>query len=315
MAQQKFFSGLTEGMINKASAERPDRQKTHFYWPDEYAPCPDDAAPVRHATIPRLHGGVAPPAQSHDPPAAVSGRQHQPSINRVRHQGPATGPGRGPSQPNGQTAYAAGAPPTSDRVLHSVRRSNIQFYDGVDSAFGELERVRANEKRRIEQFLRQQSEEDTGEAARAKRLSTMQSAIEFYDYVDTGGPTRQPPDLHGAVNGWLAIGGGGSSPSVGDDTEENGGSCRSSERSSTTYSGRSSPSGSGRAGQLPEHKRHSQRHLRSSISFHGGDTGAVAATVAAAAAAAAAEDGGATRKPLTVRDSATSRVGVGLPDL
>ncbi|XP_052868098.1 uncharacterized protein LOC128274049 [Anopheles cruzii] len=273
MAQQKFFSGLTEGMINKASSERPDRQKTHFFWPDEYAP---DDAPT------------------------VSQLQQSPAINRVRHHQPGQ-----TSQPNGQPAYRAGPPPltaTSDRVPNAVRRSNIQFYDGVDSTFGELERVRANEKRRIEQFLRQQSEEDTGEGARAKRLSTMQSAIEFYDYVDTGGgavAARQQPDLHGAVNGWLAT------ASVGDDTEErDGASCRSSERSSTTYSGRSSPSGSGRAGGgLPEHKRHSQRHLRSSINFHGGDR------------AGGAEDGGATRKPLTVRESATSRVGVGLPDL
>jgi len=35
MSAQKFFSGLTDGMMNKNKKKVPDRQQTNFFWPDE----------------------------------------------------------------------------------------------------------------------------------------------------------------------------------------------------------------------------------------------------------------------------------------
>lgn len=36
MSSQKFFSGLTDGMMNKnKNKKNPDRQQTNFFWPDE----------------------------------------------------------------------------------------------------------------------------------------------------------------------------------------------------------------------------------------------------------------------------------------
>lgn len=37
MSDQKFFSGLTDGMMRK-SKKNPDRQQTNFFWPDETKP-------------------------------------------------------------------------------------------------------------------------------------------------------------------------------------------------------------------------------------------------------------------------------------
>ncbi|XP_058127773.1 uncharacterized protein LOC131290822 [Anopheles ziemanni] len=272
MAQQKFFSGLTEGMINRSAGERPDRQKTHFFWPDEYAP--DVEAPKRKENAPN------------PPQRPINGKVHE-HEQRDPDPAPAT---RGHQQKN--TA------------------SHIQFYDGVESSFGELERSKAHERRRIEQFLRQQSEEDTGEAARAKRLSTLQSKIEFYDY---------PPESVAAGEPRVIIHRfGGSARSVQEspprsraasrqdiDTtyqdEEFEFDDRSSIRSSASSYAPSCYRRTSHVSDLPEHKRNSQRHLRSSINFHNGCT--------------IADDSEAPRKTVSVRESATSRVGVGLPNL
>uniref|UniRef100_A0A182P7M8 Uncharacterized protein n=1 Tax=Anopheles epiroticus TaxID=199890 RepID=A0A182P7M8_9DIPT len=261
MAQQKFFSGLTEGMINRASGERPDRQKTHFYWPDEYAPDPEPPAPS-------INGRAKLNRRSSDVPSTDQHSTWEPPVTTT-------------------TIPTTTTPPFRDRPVKRAE-SHIQFYDGVGSSFGELERSKAHERHRIEQFLRQQSEEETGEAARAKRLSTLQSKIEFYDYC--------PPVANGSVgrraNGELAY-----EQDAGDEELD------FDDRSSICSSNHTTPTSGHRPrlAELPEHKRHSQRHLRSSINFHNG--------------CAIADDREDPRKPVTVRESATARVVVGLPNL
>uniref|UniRef100_A0A182NVJ1 Uncharacterized protein n=1 Tax=Anopheles dirus TaxID=7168 RepID=A0A182NVJ1_9DIPT len=272
MAQQKFFSGLTEGMINRAAGERPDRQKTHFYWPDEYAPEPE-------------------------PSPAINSRP----INRTPAHLPTTDDRRRQSQADWE-------PVTRERHPKHAE-SHIQFYDGVGSSFGELERTKEHERLRIAQFLRQQSEEETGEAARAKRLSTLQSKIEFYDYC-----TPPPSAVNGGARRAAGQSGRSSRPDNGFGSEEHDlhqtdddeldFDDRSSYRSSVCSSTNTPTPSSGHrhhSSELPEHKRNSQRHLRSSINFHNG--------------CAIADDSETGRKPASVRDSATTRVGVGLPNL
>uniref|UniRef100_A0A182SM42 Uncharacterized protein n=1 Tax=Anopheles maculatus TaxID=74869 RepID=A0A182SM42_9DIPT len=286
MAQQKFFSGLTEGMINRASGERPDRQKTQFYWPDEYAPEPEPSPSINGRPLSRRSSTATTASSTQLTPSTAPARrtEHQStweSIARDRHP------------------------------KHA--ESHIQFYDGVGSSFGELERTKAHERFRIEQFLRQQSEEETGEAARAKRLSTLQSKIEFYDFC------TPPPSANGAVRRNPAHSGrsrtengyGSEHDRNGDASEHEPGEDeldfddRSSYRSSIGSSTRTTPTSGHRhhtnGTELPEHKRNSQRHLRSSINFHNGCT--------------IADDSEDPRKPITVRESATTRVGVGLPNL
>uniref|UniRef100_A0A182YK69 Uncharacterized protein n=2 Tax=Anopheles stephensi TaxID=30069 RepID=A0A182YK69_ANOST len=263
-------------MINRATGERPDRQKTQFYWPDEYAPEPEPRTP------------------------SINGRPVS------RRSSTASTPDRRPEQ------HSTWEPVTRDRHPKHAE-SHIQFYDGVGSSFGEHERSKARERFRIEQFLRQQSEEETGEAARAKRLSTLQSNIEFYDFC------TPPPTANGAVRrhpaghtGRTRTEYGCGSEHAGDGSEHDPGEDeldfddRSSYRSSRCSSSRTTPTSGHRANQqygaeLPEHKRNSQRHLRSSINFHNGCT--------------IADDSEDPRKPITVRESATTRVGVGLPNL
>uniref|UniRef100_A0A182IRW9 Uncharacterized protein n=1 Tax=Anopheles atroparvus TaxID=41427 RepID=A0A182IRW9_ANOAO len=331
MAQQKFFSGLTEGMINRSAGERPDRQKTHFFWPDEYAP--DVEAPKGHTQTVGARSGPPPPqtatngraddrgghrgpGTTRPPSSTINGRlfgSQETGVDEVDERRAVRGqrPERGEE---GEQLMAAGrARPANNTASH------IQFYDAVESSFGELERSRAHERRRIEQFLRQQSEEDTGEAARAKRLSTLQSKIEFYDYPEPS-PAEPRVIIHRGF--------GGSARSVQDSpprsrtTSRQGGhpgeldadtgpyqddefefDDRSSVRSSVCSSSYAPSLGYHRTAHtdLPEHKRNSQRHLRSSINFHNGCT--------------VADDSEAPRKTVSVRESATSRVGVGLPNL
>ncbi|XP_050071692.1 uncharacterized protein LOC126559562 [Anopheles maculipalpis] len=286
MAQQKFFSGLTEGMINRASGERPDRQKTHFYWPDEYAPEPAPSTSINSR-------------RSSSTSTTASSSQLAPSITTTDH--------RRPEQ------HSTWEPVSRDRHPKHAE-SHIQFYDGVGSSFGELERTKAHERFRIEQFLRQQSEEETGEAARAKRLSTLQSKIEFYDYCTpspaVNGAVRRNP-AHAGRSRTENNGYGSEHDRNGDTTEHDPGEDeldfddRSSYRSSICSSTRTTPTSGHRhyttGTELPEHKRNSQRHLRSSINFHNG--------------CAVADDSDDPQKPITVRESATTRVGVGLPNL
>ncbi|XP_040175511.1 uncharacterized protein LOC120908513 [Anopheles arabiensis] len=276
MAQQKFFSGLTEGMIKRAAGERPDRQKTQFYWPDEDAP--DSAAPTD--TAPSLNGR----------PHQLSRRSSTASSGSTAVDSPAT--------LHYRRRQSIGEPIERDRHPKHAG-SNIQFYDGVGSSFAELERTRAHERHRIEQFLRQQSEEETGGEARAKRLSTLQSNIAFYDdctsvalpVVNGSGGDRR---TH--TEGWERA----DKQDVSELSELDDFDDRSSYRSGSVCS--STTSGYRRSTSvMPEHKRNSQRHLRSSINFHNG--------------CATADDREDTRKPVTVRESATARVVVGLPNL
>uniref|UniRef100_A0A182W4S5 Uncharacterized protein n=1 Tax=Anopheles minimus TaxID=112268 RepID=A0A182W4S5_9DIPT len=275
MAQQKFFSGLTEGMINRATGERPDRQKTQFYWPDEYAPEPEPSPSINGRPLNRR------PSETSSP---------QPTTERRTDQ------------------HTVWDPVVVRDRLPKHAESHIQFYDGVGSSFGELERTKAHERLRIEQFLRQQSEEETGEAARAKRLSTLQSKIEFYDYCTpaANGTARRNAAQRSESNGY-----GSEHDRNGDAFEQDAGEDeldfddRSSYRSSICSSTHTTPTSGHRhhrgGSELPEHKRNSQRHLRSSINFHNGCT--------------IADDSEDPRKPVSVRESATTRVGVGLPNL
>uniref|UniRef100_A0A182I9E8 Uncharacterized protein n=1 Tax=Anopheles arabiensis TaxID=7173 RepID=A0A182I9E8_ANOAR len=224
MAQQKFFSGLTEGMIKRAAGERPDCQKTQFYWPDEDVP---DRTVLTDTT------------------PSINGRPHQPTRRSWTASSGSTAVDS-PVTPH-YHYQSIWEPIVRDRHPKHAE-SHIRFYDGVGSSFIELEHTRAHERHRIEQFVRHQSEDETGVAARSKRLSTLQSNIAFYDYCTP-----------------VAFG----------------------YRQSTF--------------ELPEHKRNSQRHLRSSINFHNG--------------CATADDREDPRKPVTVRESATARVVVGLPNL
>lgn len=316
MAQQKFFSGLTEGMINRSAGERPDRQKTHFFWPDEYAP--DVEAPKRKENPPKTESQRPVNGKVHEHEQRGPSSARTATINgRLFGNSEETGVdevderiGRRQSQVGYGEANPEPAPATRGHQQKNTA-SHIQFYDGVESSFGELERSKAHERRRIEQFLRQQSEEDTGEAARAKRLSTLQSKIEFYDY---------PPESAGAGEPRVIIHRfGGSARSVQESPPRSRATSRqdidatyqddefefddrSSIRSSaSSYAPSSCYRRTSHVSDLPEHKRNSQRHLRSSINFHNGCT--------------IADDSEAPRKTVSVRESATSRVGVGLPNL
>ncbi|XP_050098923.1 uncharacterized protein LOC126579563 isoform X2 [Anopheles aquasalis] len=308
MAQQKFFSGLTEGMMNKGMVDRPDRQKTHFYWPDDSTVEPSESLKKQPSVEALLAGNGNLPSTINR--QANEANDHNNDQCRQQH-------------------YMRNINDQASPYHHSQRptRSNIQIYNDVESIgkpIGKQQRLGINENLRIDQPLRRQpSERETGEAARSKRLSAMQSKIEFYDYIDTTTSTpshhrsKRPSEKQSFAkteNGWVTTAtvlqdgmtdpyptidsySQRSQPSSmhgGDDLEDDQSSSRSSELND--WYSRTSPSTA-----LPEHKRHSQRHLRSSINFHNGCT--------------TADDSGATRKPLTVRDSATTRVGVGLPNL
>ncbi|XP_058444792.1 uncharacterized protein LOC131426232 [Malaya genurostris] len=295
MAGQKFFHGLTEAMINRAT-DRPDRQKSSFYWPDEYQQDPQDA----YTTSSRRQSTTA------------------------------------SSTPNKECASPASELDTSE-VLRQQRhrgnvRSNIQFNDECDSSFSQLERERQHEKLRIAAFLREQCD-DVSEAAKTRRQNTLKSNFHFYDFdvtPDSKSAQNSPPK---PTNGYRQSAATSefddplrSSP-LPNNTSNGGGTTRrqqpqyspaSSEyHYSARYTGsyedfeddRSykstdfnfSPPGTPCGGEMPECKRNSQRHLRSSINFRNG--------------VAMADDDTDERKPVTVRDSATERVGVGLPNL
>ncbi|XP_058816597.1 uncharacterized protein LOC131679862 [Topomyia yanbarensis] len=293
MAGQKFFHGLTEAMINRAS-DRPDRQKSSFYWPDEYQEDPQEAYKTssrRQSTASSTPSkGCASPASELDTGEVIKQQRHRGNV-----------------------------------------RSNIQFSDDCDSSFSQLERDRQTEKLRIAAFLREQCD-DVSEAAKTRRQNTLKSNFHFYDFDDTpdGKSAQSPPPK--PTNGYqrsaptpdpedplrsspLPNGNGGTtrrqqySPASSEyhysarytgsyeDFEDD----RSFKSNDFNY-GNFSPPGTPSGGEVPEYKRNSQRHLRSSINFHNG-------------AAMADDEASAERKPVTVRDSATGRVGVGLPNL
>ncbi|XP_053699294.1 uncharacterized protein LOC128746267 [Sabethes cyaneus] len=294
MAGQKFFHGLTEAMINRVS-DVPDRQKTSFFWPDEYREDPQEAYQTssrrQSTTSSTPNTGCASPASELDTT----------EITRQRHRGNS--------------------------------RSHIEFYDECDSSFSQLERERQREKLRIAAFLREQ-DNDVSEAAKTRRQNTLKSSFSFNDFPETPEekPTQKPP---------IKPTNGHHQPSIATipDHEDplrtsplpsyNGNSQRRQQYSpasseyhySARYTGsyddfeddRSyksndfnygnfSPPGTPSSADLNEHKRLSQRHLRSSINFANG-------------VAVADDDDECARKPVTVRDSATERVGVGLPNL
>ncbi|ETN67983.1 hypothetical protein AND_000190 [Anopheles darlingi] len=310
MAQQKFFSGLTEGMMNKGTAERPDRQKTHFYWPDDYAVEPSVSLQKQALTEGLL-------ANNSNFPATINRQANE--TNDHNNERPQDRLHEHTGEINDQAV--------PHHHPKKITRSNMQIYNDVESIgkpIGKQQRVGINENQRIDQLLLHQSVCETGEAARNKRLSAMQSKIEFYDYIETATSTpshhrckrpSEKPTVKEAENGWVTTTtvphgymtdacttfptidsysqrSQSSSMHGGDDLEDG----QSSYSGLNDCSARVSPSTT-----LPEHKRHSQRHLRSSINFHNGCT--------------TADDSSAARKPLTVRDSATTRVGVGLPNL
>lgn len=300
MAGQKFFHGLTEAMINRVS-ELPDRQKTSFFWPDEYREDPQDAYQTssrRQSTTSSTPntGGCASPASELDTT----------EVTKQRHRGSA--------------------------------RSHIEFYDDCDSSFSRLEREKQREKLRIAAFLREQ-DDDVSEAAKTRRQNTLKSSFSFNDFPETpeGKTTQKPPikptnghhhhyqsptattpdhedplrtsPLPSYSNGGLQQRRQQYSPAPSEyhysarytgsyeDFEDD----RSYKSNDFNY-GNFSPPGTPSSADLNEHKRLSQRHLRSSINFVNG-------------VAVADDDAECARKPATVRDSATDRVGVGLPNL
>lgn len=294
MSGQKFFHGLTEAMINRhRPSDGPDRQKSSFFWPDEYM---QDASET-YRTSSRSHSSASstPTKQC----ASPAGELETPEILKQRHR------------------------------LNA--RSHITFDDGSnDSSFSQLERERKREKLRIAQFLREQSD-DVSEAAKQSRQTSLKSKIHFYDYVDTAHEKSTPkatsptaPANNGCyraatpdqeeLSRYSPLSNGGayrkqhSSPAASeyhysarytgsyDDFEDD----RSFKSNDFNYNG-FSPPGTPTGGELPEHKRMSQRHLRSSINFCNG--------------VLIADDSSAPRKPASVRESATDRVGVGLPNL
>lgn len=297
MAGQKFFHGLTEAMINRAS-DRPDRQKSSFYWPDEYLQDPEEiykTSSRRQSTASSIRST---PTQECASPAS---EYESADILKQRHK--------------------------------SNAESHIAFYDECDSSFSEIERDRQREKLRIAQFLREQSD-DVSEMAKTRRQNTLKSRIQFYDFNEPGersppkasSPTKpytngyHPPQTpeHGDPPRYSPVSNGGgadryrrqlSSPGGSseyhysarytgsyDDFEDDDRSYKSTE---LNFSPPGTPSGSG---DIPEHKRNSQRHLRSSINFCNG--------------VAVADDSSAPRKTVSVREAAsTQRVGVGLPNL
>lgn len=213
----------------------------------------------------------------------------------------------------------------------SNARSHIEFYDDCDSSFSALEREKQRAKLGIEKFLREQ-DEDVSEAAKTRRQNTLKSKIQFYDYeeqtpnrtpsrqqqsnghhhpastpVDFPEDARFSPTHNGTPSHTVTLRRQQSSPASSeyhysarytgsyDDFEDDRFSCKSNDYGF-------SPPGTPLSGEIPEHKRNSQRHLRSSIAFCNG--------------VAIAEDSSAQRKPVSVRDAASAqRVGVGLPNL
>uniref|UniRef100_A0A182WYW4 Uncharacterized protein n=1 Tax=Anopheles quadriannulatus TaxID=34691 RepID=A0A182WYW4_ANOQN len=232
MAQQKFFSGLTEGMIKRAAGERPDRQKTQFYWPDEDIPDPTVLT---------------------DTTSSINGRPHQPS-RRSWTASSGSAAVDSPVTPH-YHHQSIWEPIVRDRHPKHAE-SHIRFYDGVGSSFIELEHTRAHERHRIEQFVRHQSEDETGVAARAKRLSTLQSNIAFYDYCT---PVA------------LSLNGNAGDRRTHTEDRERADEQDGSELNELDFDDCSSYRGYRQSTfELPEHKRNSQRHLRSSINFHNG---------------------------------------------
>ncbi|KXJ71351.1 hypothetical protein RP20_CCG020789 [Aedes albopictus] len=302
MAGQKFFHGLTEGMINRASG-RPDRQKSSFYWPDEYLQDPEEIYKTSSRRQSAASSIMSTPTQECASPAS---EYESADVLKQRHK--------------------------------SNAESHIAFYDECDSSFSEIKRDRQREKLRIEQFLREQSD-DVSEMAKTRRQNTLKSRIQFYDMDEPGDRsppkarspikpytngyhTPQTPD-HGDPPRYSPMSNGGadrlrrqlSSPGGSseyhysarytgsyEDFEEDD-DRRSYKSTELNFSPPGTPGGGGGGGSdVPEHKRISQRHLRSSINFCNG--------------VAVADDSSAPRKTASVRESAAAqRVGVGLPNL
>uniref|UniRef100_A0A1Q3FDQ7 Uncharacterized protein n=1 Tax=Culex tarsalis TaxID=7177 RepID=A0A1Q3FDQ7_CULTA len=311
MAGQKFFSGLTDAMINRASADRPDRQKSNFYWPDEYMQDSQD-------TFRTSNGNSG--ASSRRPSTASSS---------------ATATPKDCMSPIGASTVTLGESAEVLKQRHrSNARSHIEFYDDCDSSFSALEREKQRTKLGIEKFLREQ-DDDVSEMAKNRRQNTLKSNFHFNDFEEPQTPrassrqqnsngyhhpvatTPDYPEDHrfSPINGGpvQSLRRQQSSPVSSeyhysarytgsyDDEEFDRYSCRSNDYG---FSPPGTPFSGG--GDVPEHKRNSQRHLRSSIAFSNG--------------VAIAEDdtssNGSGRKPVSVRDAAaTQRVGVGLPNL
>lgn len=304
MAGQKFFSGLTDAMITRASAERPDRQKSNFFWPDEYMQEPQDAF--------RTSSG-----------SGASSRR------------PSTTSSSATATPKECPSPLGGSTEVLKQRHRGNARSNIEFYDDCDSSsFSALEREKQRTKLGIEKFLREQ-DDDVSEVAKARRQNTLKSNFQFCDVEEaprtpsrqqnTNGhhhPVATTPDYpedprFSPVNGapHQSFRRQQSSPAASeyhysarytgsyDDYEDfDRFSCRSNDY------GFSPPGTPHSGGEIPEHKRNSQRHLRSSFAFSNG------ATIAEDDRSSIGSGSG--RKPVSVREAAaTQRVGVGLPDL
>lgn len=305
MAGQKFFSGLTDAMINRASVDRPDRQKSNFFWPDEYMQDSQD-------TFRTSNGNSG--ASSRRPSTASSSATATPKecISPL----------------GGSTATVGDSAEVLKQRHQSNARSHIQFYDDCDSSFTALEREKQRTKMGIEKFLREQ-DDDVSEVAKTRRQNTLKSNFQFYDVEEPQMP-RTPSRQQNSNGHHHSVATTPDYPEEHRFSPVNGGpvqSVSSEYHYSSRYTGsyddyddfdrfscRSndygfSPPGtpiSGAGGDMPDHKRNSQRHLRSSIAFSNG--------------VAIAEDdtssNGSGRKPVSVRDAAaTQRVGVGLPNL
>lgn len=295
MAGQKFFHGLTEAMINRGSGG-PDRQKSSFFWPEEYMQDPEESY------------------------STSSRRQSTASSVRTT-----------PTQERASPAFEFESADVQKQRHRNNAQSHIAFSDGSDSSFSHIERNRALEKLRIEKFLREQSD-DVSEMAKTRRQNTLKSSFQFYDVVDSGDrspPKATSPTKH-TSNGYhppptpdqgelasaryspvstngdrhrrqLSSPGGSSEYHYSarytgsyDDFED--------DRSFKSTDFNFSPPGTPVGGDTSEHRRNAHRHLRSSINFSNG--------------VAVADDSSAPRKTVSVREAAsTQRVGVGLPDL
>uniref|UniRef100_A0A8D8P4C3 (northern house mosquito) hypothetical protein n=1 Tax=Culex pipiens TaxID=7175 RepID=A0A8D8P4C3_CULPI len=159
MAGQKFFSGLTDAMINRASAERPDRQKSNFFWPDEYLQEPQDAF--------RTSSG-----------SGASSRR------------PSTTSSSATATPKECPSPLGGSTEVLKQRHRGNARSNIEFYDDCDSSFSALAREKQRTKLGIEKFLREQ-DDDVSEVAKARRQNTLKSNFQFYD-VEEAPRTPKP---------------------------------------------------------------------------------------------------------------------------
>ncbi|XP_065083377.1 uncharacterized protein LOC135705528 [Ochlerotatus camptorhynchus] len=288
MAGQKFFHGLTEAMINRAS-DRPDRQKSSFYWPDEYMQDPEESYSTSSRRPSTASSVTTTPTQERASPAS---EYESAEVLKQRHRNNA--------------------------------QSHIAFSDGSDSSFSQIERDRQREKLRIEKFLREQSD-DVSEMAKTRRQNTLKSSFQFYDTVDSGdtSPTKSTNGYHPPQTpdqGELATSRYSPVPTNGDrhrrQLSSPGGSSEyhysarytgsyddfEDDRSFKSTDFNFSPPGTPGGGDVSEHRRNSHRHLRSSINFSNG--------------VAVADDSSAPRKTVSVREAAsTQRVGVGLPNL